>query len=55
MSAPTSPPLYQGVGPATASAALEAFDPSVPFTSDQAMLGALNSKDYTGELCPGER
>ena len=46
---PTSPPLHhQGVGPATASAALEAFDPSVPFTSDQAMLAALSSKDYTG-------
>lgn len=44
---PTSFPT-QGVGSATASAALEAFDPSVPFTSDEAMLAALNSKDYTG-------
>ena len=38
----------QGVGPATASAILEAFDPSIPFQSDQAMLAALGgSKDYT--------
>ncbi|PRW59936.1 hypothetical protein C2E21_1882 [Chlorella sorokiniana] len=39
--------VLKGVGPATASAALEAFNPTVPFTSDQAMLAALNSKDYT--------
>lgn len=37
----------QGVGPATASAVLEAFDPSIPYASDAAMLGALGSKDYT--------
>ena len=37
----------QGVGPATASAILEAFDASIPFQSDQAMLAALGTKDYT--------
>jgi hypothetical protein len=40
----------QGVGPATASAILEAFDPTIAFTSDEAMLAALDSKDYTGGL-----
>lgn len=38
----------QGVGPATASAVLQALDPSVPYTSDQAMLAALGSRDYKG-------
>lgn len=40
----------QGVGPATASAVLEAYEPSIPFSSDQAMLAALDSKDYTGAV-----
>lgn len=45
---PTPPHLRQGVGPATASAILQAADPSVPFTSDEAMLAALGSRDYKG-------
>ncbi|EFN53176.1 hypothetical protein CHLNCDRAFT_136983 [Chlorella variabilis] len=39
--------VLKGVGPATASAVLEAYEPSIPFSSDQAMLAALDSKDYT--------
>ena len=40
----------QGIGPATGSAILEASDPSIAFTSDEAMDAALNSKEYTGGL-----
>ncbi len=40
--------LAQGVGPATASAILEAYNPSIPFLSDEAQQAALGSKDYTG-------
>lgn len=40
--------LAQGVGPATASAVMEAFDPSIPFLSDEAQQAALGTKDYTG-------
>lgn len=39
--------VLKGIGPATGSAILEAADPSVAFTSDEAMQAALNSKDYT--------
>ena len=45
----------QGIGPATGSAILEAADPSVAFTSDEAMQAALNSKDYTGEQSRAEQ
>ena len=37
----------QGVGPATGSAILSAFDSSIPWMSDEAMAAALGSKDYT--------
>ena len=51
----TSPMLApQGIGPATGSAILEAADPSIAFTSDEAMQAALNSKDYTGEQSRAE-
>ncbi|KAL4458986.1 hypothetical protein ABPG75_013851 [Micractinium tetrahymenae] len=39
--------VLKGVGPATASAVLEAFDPSIPFLSDEAQQAALCTKDYT--------
>jgi hypothetical protein len=37
----------KGIGPATASAVLSAAHPSIPFMSDEAMLGSLGYKDYT--------
>ncbi|GAB4823304.1 hypothetical protein N2152v2_010350 [Parachlorella kessleri] len=37
----------KGVGPATGSAILSAFDSSIPWMSDEAMAAALGSKDYT--------
>lgn len=37
----------QGVGPATATAVLTATDPSVPFNSDEALMAACGSRDYT--------
>ncbi|KAL4431603.1 hypothetical protein ABPG77_001445 [Micractinium sp. CCAP 211/92] len=39
--------VLKGVGPATASAVLEAYNPSIPFLSDEAQQAALGSKDYT--------
>ncbi len=43
----TLPSPAQGVGPATASAVLQAFHPSIPFMSDEAMMAALGEKAYT--------
>lgn len=37
----------KGIGPATATAALSAAHPSICFMSDEALLGALGSKEYT--------
>ena len=37
----------KGIGPATTTAALSAAHPSIPFLSDEAMLAALGSRDYT--------
>ncbi|PSC76183.1 Serine threonine phosphatase 2A 55 kDa regulatory subunit B beta isoform isoform B [Micractinium conductrix] len=39
--------VLKGTGPATASAVLSAYDASIPFLSDEAMLAALGSKEYT--------
>lgn len=45
---PAAPLPPQGIGPATATAIMQAVDPSIPFQAAQAMLAALGSKDYTG-------
>lgn len=37
----------KGIGPATASAILTAISPSIPFMSDEALVAALGSRDYT--------
>lgn len=40
-------PSTQGIGPATGSAILQAYNPHVPFASDEAMKASLGKAEYT--------